>query len=117
MTTPTSPAHPATASARGVIADDERLMRDQLRARLAEVWPELQIVGEAKNGLEAVDLVAQHHPDVVFLDIRMPGLSGVDAARRIAQLPAPDGDAEDGDDAEWSLPEIVFITAYDQYAI
>ena len=101
------------AAVRGVIADDERLMRDQLKARLAEVWPELQIVGEAKNGLEAVDLVAEHHPDVVFLDIRMPGLSGVDAARRIAQLPAP----EDDDGEDWSLPEIVFITAYDQYAI
>jgi DNA-binding LytR/AlgR family response regulator len=105
----------AAAPVRGVIADDERLMRDQLKARLTEVWPELQIVGEAKNGLEAVDLVAQHHPDVVFLDIRMPGLSGVDAARRIAQLPAADSEG-DGDD-EWSLPEIVFITAYDQYAI
>ena len=103
----------AAAPVRGVIADDERLMRDQLKARLTEVWPELQIVGEAKNGLEAVDLVAEHHPDVVFLDIRMPGLSGVDAARRIAQLPA----SEDGDDDDWSLPEIVFITAYDQYAI
>ena len=110
MSTLTSP--PDAAAVRGVIADDERLMRDQLKARLAEVWPELQIVGEAKNGLEAVDLVAQHHPDVIFLDIRMPGLSGVDAARRIAQLPAPD----DSDD-EWALPEIVFITAYDQYAI
>jgi len=113
MTTTTS--HSAAAPVRGVIADDERLMRDQLKARLAEVWPELQIVGEAKNGLEAVDLVAQHHPDVVFLDIRMPGLSGVDAARRIAQLPAPEDDDGDGDG--WSLPEIVFITAYDQYAI
>jgi DNA-binding LytR/AlgR family response regulator len=114
----TSDTHPAP-TVRGVIADDERLMRDQLKARLAEVWPELQIVGEAKNGLEAVELVAQHHPDVVFLDIRMPGLSGVDAARRIAQLPAADvaaGDESD-DDEEWSLPEIVFITAYDQYAI
>ena len=110
MTSTTSP-DPA-APARGVIADDERLMRDQLRARLAEVWPALQIVGEAKNGLEAVDLVAQHRPDVVFLDIRMPGLSGVDAARRIAQLPAADGGDEEG-----PLPEIVFITAYDQYAI
>jgi DNA-binding LytR/AlgR family response regulator len=105
----------AAAAVRGLIADDERLMRDQLKARLAEVWPELQIVGEAKNGLEAVELVAQHRPDVVFLDIRMPGLSGVDAARRIAQLPPPEG--TDGEDAEWSLPEIVFITAYDQYAI
>ena len=114
MSTTTSPS--AAAPVRGVIADDERLMRDQLKARLAEVWPELQIVGEAKNGLEAVDLVAEHHPDVVFLDIRMPGLSGVDAARRIAQLPSPDDAGDDGDD-EWSLPEIVFITAYDQYAI
>ena len=108
----TSNTPEAAAPMRGVIADDERLMRDQLKARLAEVWPELQIVGEAKNGLEAVELVAQHHPDVVFLDIRMPGLSGVDAARRIAQLPPTNGDEE-----EWSLPEIVFITAYDQYAI
>ena len=107
----TTTSSEAAAPVRGVIADDERLMREQLKARLAEVWPELQIVGEAKNGLEAVDLVAEHHPDVVFLDIRMPGLSGVDAARRIAQLPSGDDD----DDA--SLPEIVFITAYDQYAI
>jgi DNA-binding LytR/AlgR family response regulator len=111
-----TPSPSAAAPVRGVIADDERLMRDQLKARLTEVWPELQIVGEAKNGLEAVDLVAQHHPDVVFLDIRMPGLSGVDAARRIAQLPAADSEGDGGDD-EWSLPEIVFITAYDQYAI
>jgi len=104
---------------RGVIADDERLMREQLRARLAEVWPELQIVGEAKNGLEAVELVSQHRPEVVFLDIRMPGLSGVDAARRIAQLPAPEPgeDSAGMDDDDALLPEIVFITAYDQYAI
>ena len=98
---------------RGVIADDERLMREQLRARLAEVWPELQIVGEAKNGLEAVELSAQHHPDVVFLDIRMPGLSGVDAARRIAQLPAAGRRRR----RRGACAEIVFITAYDQYAI
>jgi len=113
-----STSNPSEAAVvRGVIADDERLMRDQLKARLAEVWPELQIVGEAKNGLEAVELVSTHHPEVVFLDIRMPGLSGVDAARRIAQLPAPDG-AEGGDEGDdWGLPEIVFITAYDQYAI
>jgi DNA-binding LytR/AlgR family response regulator len=109
---------PAAGSVRGVIADDERLMREQLRARLAEVWPELQIVGEAKNGLEAVELVAQHRPEVVFLDIRMPGLSGVDAARRIAQLePTSAGEGEEAEDEEALLPEIVFITAYDQYAI
>ena len=98
---------------RAVLADDERLMREQLRARLAEVWPELQIVAEAKNGLEAVQLVQQHRPDIVFLDIRMPGLTGVDAARQIAQLPPPEGE----DDDNHLLPEIVFITAYDQYAV
>ncbi len=101
-----------------VLADDERLMRDQLRARLGEVWPELDIVAEAKNGLEAVQLVDEHRPDIVFLDIRMPGLTGVDAARQIAQLPprAVDGLGDDQDD-DPLLPEIVFITAYDQYAV
>ena len=74
------------AAPRAVLADDERLMREQLRARLAEVWPALQIVAEARNGQEAVDLVAEHRPEVVFLDIRMPGLTGVEAARRIAQM-------------------------------
>lgn len=93
---------------RAVIADDERLMREQLRARLAEVWPELQIVAEARNGLEAVELVNQHRPELVFLDIRMPGLTGVDAARQIAQMDVADDE---------HLPEIVFITAYDQYAV
>jgi DNA-binding LytR/AlgR family response regulator len=93
---------------RAVLADDERLMRDQLRARLAEAWPELQIVAEAKNGAEAVELVEQHRPDVVFLDIRMPGMTGVEAAKQIAQMDV-------GDDGV--LPEIVFITAYDQYAV
>ena len=93
---------------RAVIADDERLMRDQLRARLQQVWPELVIVAEAKNGLEAVQAVKDHQPDVIFLDIRMPGLTGVEAAKEIAQLDL-------GDDA--LLPEMVFITAYDQYAI
>ena len=97
-----------------VLADDERLMRDQLRARLAEVWPELQIVAEAKNGLEAVQLVAEHRPEVVFLDIRMPGLTGVEAARQIVQLPPRVG--HERDEAELP-PEIVFITAYDQYAV
>src|SRR5688572_19874793 len=99
-----SDPHPVTA----VIADDERLMREQLRARLAEVWPDLSVVGEARNGAEAVALVDEHHPDLVFLDIRMPGLTGVDAARQIAQLEWPD---------DRPLPEIVFITAYDQYAV
>jgi DNA-binding LytR/AlgR family response regulator len=85
-------------------------MREQLRARLAEVWPELQIVAEARNGLEAVDLVAEHRPDMVFLDIRMPGLTGVDAR----PPNRPDGRRPT---TTRLLPEIVFITAYDQYAV
>jgi DNA-binding LytR/AlgR family response regulator len=97
-----------TDSPRAVLADDERLLREQLRARLAEVWPELELVAEAKNGTEAVALVEQHRPDLVFLDIRMPGLTGVEAAKQIAQM-------EVGPDE--LLPEIVFITAYDQYAV
>jgi DNA-binding LytR/AlgR family response regulator len=83
-----------------IIADDERLMRDQLRMRLEQVWPELDIVGEAKNGEEAVELVGQHKPDLTFLDIRMPGKTGIEAAREI-------GDRS----------QIVFVTAYDQYAV
>jgi DNA-binding LytR/AlgR family response regulator len=102
---------PAAGHPRAVLADDERLMRDQLRARLAEVWPELHIVAEARNGIEAVALVEEHRPEVVFLDIRMPGLTGVDAARQIAQMAPRDGHDDD------ELPEIVFITAYDQYAV
>ena len=97
-----------SSQTRALIADDERLMREQLRARLAEVWPELEIVGEARNGVEAVEMTAQLHPDLVFLDIRMPGMTGVDAARQIAQLPT---------DEAWPGCEIVFITAYDQYAV
>ena len=108
---------PSSTAPRAVLADDERLMRDQLRARLAEVWPELQIVGEAKNGLEAVQLVQEHRPEIVFLDIRMPGLTGVEAARQIAQLPAPENADGSVDDERDLVPEIVFITAYDQYAV
>ncbi len=89
---------------RAVLADDEALMRDQLRARLAELWPELEIVAEAKNGAEALQLVEEHRPEVVFLDIRMPVKTGVQAARDIARL--------DG-----RVPEMVFVTAYDEYAI
>jgi DNA-binding LytR/AlgR family response regulator len=83
-----------------IIADDERLMRDQLRLRLTQVWPELDIIGEAKNGDEAVQLVGELKPDLTFLDIRMPGKTGMEAAREIGGQSA-----------------IVFVTAYDQYAV
>jgi DNA-binding LytR/AlgR family response regulator len=83
-----------------IIADDERLMREQLRLRLAEAWPELAIVGEAKNGIEAVQLVGERRPDLAFLDIRMPGKTGLEAAREIA-----------------GLCHVVFVTAYDAHAV
>jgi len=87
-------------AARAIIADDERLMREQLRARLAEVWPELEVIAEAKNGHEAVELVQRLQPQLAFLDIRMPGLTGVEAARAIG-----------------SACHVVFVTAYGEFAI
>ena len=75
-------------------------MREQLRVRLAEVWPELEIVAEAKNGQEAVDAVHTHRPDLVFLDIRMPEKNGLEAAREIGEA-----------------CHVVFITAYNEYAV
>ncbi|HEY5897585.1 MAG TPA: LytTR family DNA-binding domain-containing protein [Burkholderiales bacterium] len=93
---------------RAVIADDEPLMRAQLADRLGELWPELEIVGQAKNGAEAVEMVERERPQVVFLDIRMPAKTGIEAARDIARLVAARGERP---------PEIVFVTAYDQYAI
>lgn len=83
-----------------IIADDERLMRDQLKSRLQQVWPELTILGEAKNGEEAVQLVDSLQPDLAFLDIRMPAKTGLEAAKEIG-----------------TKAHIVFITAYDQYAV
>jgi DNA-binding LytR/AlgR family response regulator len=93
---------------RAIIADDERLLRDQLIGCLREVWPELELVAQARNGQEAVDLVAQFKPDVVFLDIRMPGLTGIEAAAQIIQMDFG---------ADRCPPEIVFVTAFDQYAV
>jgi DNA-binding LytR/AlgR family response regulator len=83
-----------------VVADDERLMRDQIVAQLKEAWPELVITGEAANGREAVALVQSQQPDIVFLDIRMPEMDGIAAARALARR-----------------VHVVFVTAYDEYAI
>ncbi|MCC6194010.1 MAG: response regulator transcription factor [Burkholderiales bacterium] len=83
-----------------VIADDERLMREQIAGRLRDAWPELVIVGEAANGHEAVALTQRLEPDIVFLDIRMPVMDGIAAARAIA-----------------GKAHVVFVTAYDQYAL
>ena len=83
-----------------VIAEDEPLLRAQLKARLAEAWPELDVVAEAANGEEARRLVDVHAPDVVFLDIRMPVRSGLDVARALS-----------------GRCHVVFVTAYDEYAV
>ena len=83
-----------------LIADDEPLLRERLAAHLARLWPELQIVAQARNGREAIELFDEHEPAIVFLDIHMPGQSGLDAARAIG----------------WRA-QIVFVTAYDQYAV
>jgi len=83
-----------------IIADDEPRLAEFLKSRLALLWPELVIAGTAANGPEAQALLLREAPDVAFLDIRMPGLSGLDVAR------AADADVH-----------IVFVTAYDQYAV
>lgn len=85
---------------KAIIADDETELRNYLRSLLAETWPELVVCGEAANGKKALELVESKRPQIAFLDIRMPGLSGMDVAKRIA-----------------GGCHIVFVTAYDRYAV
>jgi DNA-binding LytR/AlgR family response regulator len=88
---------------RALIADDEAHLREYLEGQLKTVWPELRVVARAANGLEALSMSDEHAPDVVFLDIRMPGLTGLDVAARLVEGGKP--------------PHIVFVTAFDQYAV
>jgi DNA-binding LytR/AlgR family response regulator len=83
-----------------VIADDEEALRFHLKKLLGEVWPELSIVGEAANGQAALELIRRHEPTLVFLDIRMPGMSGMAVAKQIVET-----------------AHVVFITAYNAYAV
>ncbi len=85
---------------RAIIADDEEALRSYLRKKLLDVWPDLTVCGEAQDGNAALRLIETERPDVAFLDIRMPGLSGIEAARK----------------ASWKC-QVVFITAYDKYAV
>ena len=87
-------------AATALIADDEPLLREQLASHLARLWPELQVVAQARNGREAVELFDELRPQVVFLDVHMPGMNGVEAARCIGRR-----------------AEVVFVTAFDQYAV
>ncbi len=85
---------------RVLLAEDEPLMRERLVAQLHKLWPEAQLVHIAETGNDAWDGYLEHEPEVVFLDIRMPGLSGLEVAQRIG-----------------AAAQVVFITAYDNYAI
>jgi DNA-binding LytR/AlgR family response regulator len=83
-----------------LIADDEPLLREALKRQLATVWPDLEVVAEARNGREAIELFEERTPDICFLDVHMPGVSGVEAATVIGRR-----------------AHLVFVTAYDHYAV
>lgn len=83
-----------------LIADDEPLLRDALARQLAQIWPELDVVAQARNGREAIKQFEARRPDVCFLDVHMPGVSGVEAAHHIGRR-----------------AHLVFVTAYDHYAV
>ena len=90
----------SAAQPTALIADDEPLLRKALVRQLAEAWPQLEIVAQARNGREALSLFETHQPDLCFLDVHMPGISGVEAARVLGQR-----------------AHLVFVTAFDQYAL
>ena len=83
-----------------ILADDEPLLRDHLREKLQVLWPELEIVDEANNGDDASAMIAKLAPDIAFLDIKMPGLTGIEVAQGIE-----------------TNTRVVFVTAFDQYAV
>lgn len=85
---------------KALIAEDEPLLRESLERMLKSVWPELLIIARARNGREAVDLFEEHRPEVCFLDVHMPGMSGIEAARHIGRR-----------------SHLVFVTAFDRYAV
>lgn len=83
-----------------LIADDEPLLRTALTRLLAQAWPELEVVAQARNGREAVEQFEAQQPDICFLDVHMPGMSGIEAARHIGRR-----------------AHLVFVTAFDRYAV
>lgn len=86
-----------------LIAEDEELLRQSLVEQLGRLWPELKLVAECEDGASALEQLAETRPDIAFLDIRMPGISGIEVARSLSEL-SP-------------RTQVVFVTAYDQYAI
>jgi two-component system, LytTR family, response regulator len=93
----------ATATLTTVVVDDEQLACDEL-AYLLKDFPEVEVVAAASNGLEAVDVIQKLEPEMVFLDVHMPGLDGMGVVRRLRER-------------ELELPHFIFVTAYDQYAV
>lgn len=94
---------PTRAAPTAILAEDEPLLRQALREALAREWPELQVLAECENGAEAIDAIAEHRPDVAFLDIRMPGLTGIEVASAVPEISA--------------ATRIVFVTAFEQHAL
>jgi DNA-binding LytR/AlgR family response regulator len=88
---------------KAIIAEDEALLRDELVAQLARAWPELEIAAVCGDGAEALEAIEAHAPEVAFLDIRMPGLTGLEVAAAAAET-SP-------------RTQVVFVTAYNQYAL
>jgi DNA-binding LytR/AlgR family response regulator len=88
------------SSPNAIIAEDEAVLRDELRARLAELWPELAISAEAPDGLAAVRAFNEHAPDIMFLDVQMPGMTGLEVARLAS-----------------GKCHVVFVTAFDTHAV
>src|SRR5579863_4729490 len=86
-----------------VIIDDERPAREEL-AYLLKAFPEMNIVAQGKNGIDAVNLIKEHSPDFVFLDVQMPGLDGFGVIKRLVEK-------------KIKVPQIVFATAFDEYAV
>jgi CheY-like chemotaxis protein len=96
---PTRP-HAGADMATALVAEDEATLRQQLVEQLGQLWPELSIVGEAANGVQALRLLDEQRPDVLFLDIQMPGATGLEVARQAS-----------------GRCHVVFVTAYDQHAV
>ena len=88
------------SAARAILAEDEPLLREELVELLARLWPELEIVAQAADGIAALQALASHGPDILFLDINMPGMSGIEVARQAS-----------------GRCHVVFVTAYDQHAL
>ncbi|WP_426700953.1 LytR/AlgR family response regulator transcription factor [Rhodanobacter sp. Col0626] len=88
---------------RAIVAEDETLLRKSLLELLGKAWPGLEVIAECEDGASALEAIAEHQPDVAFLDIRMPGLTGLEVASATAEI-SPG-------------TQVVFVTAYDQYAI